>query len=452
MVRDVYFSNKVYKKYKKSHRGGFLMSSEVIKRENVEVTLKVVVEAAKFEEAINKAYNKMKSRFNIQGFRKGKAPRKIVEKFYGVEVFYEEAFNIVFPEVYETALDEHNIDPVDHPKVDLEDIVAGQDVVFTAVVEVMPEFEVADYVGIEVEKKEYNVQEEDIQRELDGLAEKNSRMITVEDRAVKEGDMVIIDYKGMVDGIAFEGGTAERQSLTIGSGQFIPGFEEQLVGKNIGEEVEVQVTFPEEYHAEELAGKAAIFEVKIHEIKEKEVPVIDDEFAKDVSEFDTLEELTNDIKKNLEEDAKNRAIQEQRNDVIEAIANKVELEIPSAVVNRQIDNMLADFDYRLQFQGLNLEYYLQLTGTKEEDLREQMRPDAVKTVKNELILEKIGAKENIVATDEELEEQLEKMAKQYNQEIEKLKTNLRQQDLNAIKEGIIIRKTVDFLAENAKLI
>lgn len=427
------------------------MSSEVIKKENTKVTLKVVVEAAKFEEAINKAYNKMKSRFNIQGFRKGKAPRKIVERHYGVEVFYEEAFNIAFPEAYEAALKEHNIDPIDHPEIDIEEIKQGEDVVFTAGVEVMPEFEVKDYKGIEVEKKEYNVQEEDIQKELDALVEKNARMISVEDRAVKENDMVIIDYKGMVDGVAFEGGTAERQSLTIGSGQFIPGFEEQLIGKNIGEEVEVKVTFPEEYHSEELAGQDAVFEVKVHEIKEKELPVLDDEFAKDISEFDTLDELKNDIKNKLDEEAKNRAEQDLRNSVIEAVANKVELEIPKAVVERQIDNMLSDFDYRLQYQGLNLQYYFQLTGTKEEDLRDQMRADAEQTVKNELVLEKIGQQENILATDEELNEQLEKMAKQYNQELDKLKSSLREQDLNSIKEGIVIRKTVDFLVESAKI-
>jgi trigger factor len=427
------------------------MNSEVIKKENIKVTLKVVVEAAQFEEAINKAYGKMKSKFNIQGFRKGKAPRKIVERFYGVEVFYEEAFNIAFPAAYEAALKEHNIDPVDHPQIDIEEIKAGEDVVFTADVEVMPEFEVKDYKGIEVEKKEYNVQEEDIQKELDALVEKNARMIAVEDRAVKAEDMVIIDYKGMVDGVAFEGGTAEKQNLTIGSGQFIPGFEEQLIGKNVGDEVEVKVTFPAEYHSEELAGQEAIFEVKVHEIKEKELPVVDDEFAKDVSEFDTLEELKNDIKNKLEEEAKNKAEQDLRSSVIEAVANKVDIEIPNAVIERQIDNMLADFDYRLQYQGLNLQYYFQLTGTKEEDLRDQMRADATQTVKNELVLEEIGKQENLVATEEELNEQLEKMATQYNQELEKLKSSLRDQDLKSIKEGIVIRKTVDFLVENAKI-
>lgn len=427
------------------------MSSEVIKKENTKVTLKIVLDDAQFEKAINKAYNKMKSRFNIQGFRKGKAPRKIVEKFYGVEVFYEDAFNLAFPEAFEAAIKENDIEPVSQPEIDIEEIEAGKGVTFTAVVEVMPEFEVKDYKGIEVEKKEYNVQEEDIQKELDSMVEQNARMIAIEDRAAKDGDMVIIDYKGMIDGEAFEGGTAEKQNLTIGSGQFIPGFEEQLIGKNIEEEVEVKVTFPEEYHSEELAGKEATFEVKIHEIKEKELPEVDDEFAKDVSEFDTLEELKNDIKSKLEEDVKKKAEQELRNSVVETVANTVEIEIPKAAIDRQVDNMLADFDYRLQFQGINLQYYFQLTGTTEEELREQMREDAAKTVKNELVLEKIGKEEKIEATEEELEEQLKTMAAQYNQELDKLKSNLRDQDLKYIKEGIIVRKTIDFLVENAKV-
>lgn len=427
------------------------MSSEVIKKENTKVTLKIVLDDAQFEKAINKAYNKMKSRFNIQGFRKGKAPRKIVEKFYGVEVFYEDAFNLAFPEAFEAAIKENDIEPVSQPEIDIEEIEAGKGVTFTAIVEVMPEFEVKDYKGIEVEKKEYNVQEEDIQKELDSMVEQNARMIAIEDRAAKDGDMVIIDYKGMIDGEAFEGGTAEKQNLTIGSGQFIPGFEEQLIEKNIEEEVEVKVTFPEEYHSEELAGKEATFEVKIHEIKEKELPEVDDEFAKDVSEFDTLEELKNDIKSKLEEDVKKKAEQELRNSVVETVANTVEIEIPKAAIDRQVDNMLADFDYRLQFQGINLQYYFQLTGTTEEELREQMREDAAKTVKNELVLEKIGKAEKIEATEEELEEQLKTMAAQYKQELDKLKSNLRDQDLKYIKEGIIVRKTIDFLVENAKV-
>ncbi len=427
------------------------MSSEIIKKEDTEITLKLVVESAKFEEAISRVYNKTKSKFNIQGFRKGRAPRKIIERYYGVEIFYEDAIEMIFPEVYEAALKEHNVEPVDNPKIDIEEINKDEDVIFTAVIEVMPEFEVTEYKGIEVKKKEYNVQEEDIQKELDTLLEKNARMIAIEDREVQENDMVIIGYKGTIDGVAFEGGTAERQNLIIGSGQFIPGFEEQLVGKNIGEEVKVEVTFPEEYHAKELAGQDAIFEVVIHEIKEKEIPQLDDEFAKDVSEFDTLDELKNNIKEDLEKDAKNRAEQELRNDIVEQVSNKIDIKIPDAVIERQVDNMLMDLGYNLQYQGLSIEHYLQMMGITGEDLREQMKADAVKTVRNELVLGKIGEQENIVATDEELNEEIQKTAEQFGQDFEKMKSGLKEQDLKSIREGIIFRKTVDFLVENAQI-
>ncbi len=427
------------------------MSSEIIKKEDTKITLKLVVENAEFEKAINNAYNKMKSKFNIQGFRRGKAPRKIIERYHGVEVFYDEAIEEVFPGAYGAALEEHDIEPVDYPEVDIETIGKGEDVVFTVVIEVMPEFEITDYKGIEVEKKEYNVREEDIQKELDALLEKSARMIAIEDREVQDEDMVIIDYKGTVNGEAFEGGTAEGQNLIIGSGQFIPGFEEQLVGKNIGDEVKVEVTFPEEYHVKELAGQDAVFDVVIHEIKEKEIPQLDDEFAKDVSEFDTLDELKNSIKEKLEENAKNRSEQELRNNVIEKVSDKVDIKIPDAATERRINNMLMDFEYNLQHQGLNLEYYFHVTGTTEEDLRKQMEADAVKAVKNELVLEKIGAQENITATDEELDEQIEKTAGQFGQDPETMRASLREQDLESIKAGIIFRKTVDFLVENAEI-
>ena len=428
------------------------MSSEIIKKEDTKITLKLVVESAKFEEAINKAYNKTKSKFNVQGFRKGKAPRKIIERLYGVEVFYEEAVDIVLPEVYGDALKEHDIEPVDYPKIDIEEINKGEDVIFTAIVEVMPEFEVTEYKGIEVEKKEYNVQEEDIQKELDDLLEKGARMIAVDDRPVKDEDMIIFDYKGMIDGVPFEGGSAEKWSLTVGSEQFIPGFEEQLVGKNIGEQAEVNVTFPEDYHSKDLAGKDAVFEVIIHEIKEKEMPQLDDEFAKDVSEFDTLDELKNNIKENLEKEAEDKSEQELRNKIIGLVSDKIDIKIPDAVIERQVDNMLMDFGYNLQYQGLNLEYYLQATGITEESLREQMRPDAAKTVKNELVLEKIGEQENIVATDEDIDEQIGKMANQYGQDLKEIKSKLGEQDLKSVREGIIFKKTVDFLVENANII
>lgn len=429
------------------------MSSEIIKKEDTKLTLKIVVEAEKFEEAINKAYNKMKSRFNIPGFRKGKAPKKIIEANYGVEIFYEEAINISFPEAYEAALTEHNIDPVDQPSIDIEDeIQKGKDVVFTVDVEIMPEFTVENYKGIEVEKKEYNVQEEDVQKELDLLVQNSARMISVEGRPVQNGDTVILDYSGMVDGVQFPGGTAEKQTLTIGSGLFIPGFEEQLIGVNLGEELDVNVTFPEKYHSEDLAGKDAVFHVKIHEIKEKELPQVDDEFAKDVSDFDTLEELKTDLKNKLEEAAKNREAQELETAVIDGVLSKVELDVPNAVIEKQIDQMLQEFEFSLSYQGMNLETYYQMTGAKESDLRDQMRDDAERKVKSDLILEKISELENIEVTDEDYNAEIEKMASQYNQEVDTLKSRLREQDINYIKDNLTLKKTVDFLLENAKVI
>lgn len=428
------------------------MQSEIIKQEENKITLKLVVPAGDFEKAVDKAYGKLKGRFNIPGFRKGKAPRKLIEAQYGKEVFYDEAINICLPDVYEAALEAHKIEPIDRPVIDFEDIVPGQDVVFTAVVEVMPEFTLGNYKGIEVEKLEYNVQEEDIEKALKEMQEKNGRMIAVEDRPVKDGDLVIIDYKGMVDGVAFEGGTAERQSLVIGSGQFIPGFEDQLIGANIGDQVEVKVTFPEEYHAEELAGKDAVFEVKIHEIKEKELPALDDEFAKDVSEFDTLEELKADIKAKLEERFKAETEQTLRNQLVDAVVAQVELEVPAPVVERQLDAMVRDFGYQLSFQGLNLEYYYKITNTSEADLREQMRPDAINRVKAQLVLEKISEVEGIEATEADLEEEIAKVASQYKQEAAQFKERLREADLNYFKETIVLRKTIDFLVEHAKIV
>ena len=427
------------------------MSSELVKQEDNKITLKIVVGAEQFEEAVTKAYNKIKGKFNIPGFRKGKAPRKVIETKYGEGVFYEEAINFCFPTAYEEALETFKINPVDRPEIDIEQMVKGKEVIFTAIVEVMPEFTVENYKGIEVDKIEYNVQEEDIQKELENMQQKNARMISVEDRPVKDKDLVIIDYKGSVDGFYFEGGSAERHSLEIGSGQFIPGFEEQLVGASIGDEVKVNVTFPEEYHAEDLAGKAAVFEVKVHEIKEKELPNLDDEFAKDVSEFDSLDELRTDLKTKLEESAKNKATQDLRNAVVDKVVASVELQLPNAVVDKQIDNMLRDFDYQLRYQGLNLEYYYQMSGAKEEDLREQMRSDATMRVKTQVVLDKIGEVEAFEATDEEVNQEIERMAAQYRQEVEKFKANIREQELNYIKDNIITRKTIDLLVENAKI-
>ncbi|RKD28974.1 trigger factor [Thermohalobacter berrensis] len=428
------------------------MSSTVLKKENNEVTLKIEVPAEKFEEGIQKAYLKNRKRFNIPGFRKGKAPKRIIEARYGKGIFYEDAINFVFPEAYSKAVDEHELEPVDRPEIDIEQIEEGKPVVFTAKVTVKPEVKLGDYTGIEVEKVEYNVTEEDVEKEIERMRERNARLVEVKDRPVKEGDILTIDYEGYVDGEQFEGGTAQNQSLEIGSGRFIPGFEEQLVGKNKDEEVEVNVTFPEEYHAENLAGKDATFKVKIHEIKEKELPELDDEFAKDVSEFDTLDELKSDVKTKLEEQAKNREKAEKENKVLEKVVEGAEIDIPEVMIENQIDNELREFEYRLRFQGLDLEKYLEMTNTKREDLRDQLRPNAEKAVRTELVLEAIAEKEEIKETEEELNKELEKIAKQYNQDAEKFKKNMKADDLEYIKLGIIKRKTVEYLVENAKFV
>ncbi|SCG82108.1 Trigger factor TF [Proteiniborus sp. DW1] len=427
------------------------MSSSVVKKENNVVTLKIEVDAETFEKGVQQAYQKNKHRFNIPGFRKGKAPRKIIEMNYGEGIFYEDAINIVFPEAYDKAIEEHKLDPVDRPTVDVEDIEKGKAVVFTADVTVMPEVKLGEYKGIEVEKSEYNVTEEEVEAELKTMRERNARIVDAGDRPVKQGDILTIDYSGFVGEEQFEGGTAQNQTLEIGSGRFIPGFEDQLVGKNKEEEVEVKVTFPEEYHAENLAGKDAIFKVIIHEIKEKELPALDDEFAKDVSEFDTLDELKADIMNRLKKQAEQREKAENENKVVEKVAELCEVDIPEVMIDRQIDDDINDFAYRLRYQGLEFEKYLELTGTQIEDLREQFKPNAEKFVKADLVLAAISEKEGIEATEEELNKELEDFAKSYNQDADKFKASLKANDLEYIKKGIIKRKTVEFLVREAKL-
>ncbi|AOT69759.1 trigger factor [Geosporobacter ferrireducens] len=425
------------------------MSSVVVKKENNEVTLKIEASAAEFEKAVEKSYHKMKGKFNIHGFRKGKAPRKLIEMQYGEGVFYEEAINELFPAAYEKAIQEHNIDPVDRPAIDIEQIGKGQDFIFTATVTVKPEVKLGEYKGIEVEQIEYNVKEDDVDAEIERLRERNSRLVAVE-RPVKEGDTLIIDYAGYVGDHQFAGGTAENQTLVIGSGQFIPGFEEQLVGVEIGKEVEVKVTFPEEYHAEDLAGQDAVFKVTVHEIKEKEMPELDDEFAKDVSEHDTLAELKEDIRKKQEEAAKNRAERERRDAIVDKAVANAEVDIPEVMVEDEIESMLKDFDRQLQFQGLNLETYLQYANKKVEEIKEQMKDDAYNRVKTQLTLEAIAKEENIEVDAAEVDQEIEKYAKQYNTEVEKFKNSMRPQDYGYMKEGIKIKKAVDFIVQQAK--
>ncbi|NBI07727.1 trigger factor [Senegalia massiliensis] len=428
------------------------MSATVEKKENNKVTLKFQVEYNEFDKAVQKAYLQNRSKFNIAGFRKGKAPRKIIESRYGEGVFYEDAINIILPEAYSDAIEENKIEPVDRPDIDISELEKGKPVIFTAEVTVKPEVELGEYKGIEVEKNEYNVTDEDVENELKTMQDRNARLVAVEDREVKEGDTVVIDYSGSVDGEKFEGGTAENQTLEIGSGQFIPGFEEQLVGKNTGEDVEVNVEFPEDYQAEELKGKKATFDVKIHEIKEKELPELDDEFAKDVSEFDTLDELKEDIKAKLEKEAKDKENAELQNNVIEKVMENSKVEIPEVMIDSQTDEEIRNLDYKLRYQGLDLEKYLELTNSKIEDLKEQLKPNAEKLVESDLVLEAIGKKENIEASDEDVDKELEKYAEQYKQDVDKFKKNLRDEDLESIKMGIIKTKTIEFLVDNAKLV
>ena len=427
------------------------MKAELVKKEGNKVTLKITVDNNKFEEAVNKAYNKTKGKYNIPGFRKGKAPKVVIETQYGKGVFYNDAIDMLFPEVYPEAIKELNIDPIDRPDLDIEEISKDNGLVMVVNVEVKPEFELGAYKGIEISKVDNTVSEEDVEARLNEMLNKNARLTSVEGKALENGDTAIIDFEGFENGVAFDGGKGENYSLVIGSNTFIPGFEDQLVGKKAGEEVEVNVTFPETYHAENLAGKPVVFNVKINDVKVKEVPVLNDEFAKDTTEFDTLAELRADVKAKLEEQAKNAADAEMRNALVEKVSANTELEVPEVMVQHQIDNMLMELNYQLQYQGLNLQQLLEMTGRGLDELREERRADAERLVKSSLILEAISEKENVEVNDADVDAELEKMASMYNMEIEKIKSSLRETDIEDIKGQIKIRKTLDLLVENATI-
>ena len=423
------------------------MKAELVKKEGNKVTLKITVDNNKFEEAVNKAYNKTKGKYNIPGFRKGKAPKVVIETQYGKGVFYNDAIDMLFPEVYPEAIKELNIDPIDRPDLDIEEISKDNGLVMVVNVEVKPEFELGAYKGIEISKVDNTVSEEDVEARLNEMVNRNARLTSVEDKALENGDTAVIDFEGFKNGVAFEGGKGENYNLVIGSNTFIPGFEDQLVGKKAGEEVEVNVTFPETYHAENLAGKPVVFNVKVNDVKVKEVPALDDEFAKDTTEFETLAELRADVKAKLEEQAKNAADAEMRNALVEKVSANTEVEVPEAMVQHQIDNMLMELNYQLQYQGLNLEQLLQMTGRGLDELREERRADAERLVKSSLVLEAIAEKENVEANDADVDAELEKMAAMYNMEVEKIKSSLRE----TIKGQIKIRKTLDLLVENATI-
>ena len=427
------------------------MKAELVKKEGNKVTLKITVDNNKFEEAVNKAYNKTKGKYNIPGFRKGKAPKVVIETQYGKGVFYNDAIDMLFPEIYPQAIKELNIDPIDRPDLDIEEISKDNGLVMVVNVEVKPEFELGAYKGIEISKVDNTVSEEELELSLNEMVNKNARLISVEGKALENGDTAVIDFEGFENGVAFEGGKGENYNLVIGSNTFIPGFEDQLVGKKAGEEVEVNVTFPETYHAENLAGKPVVFNVKVNDVKVKEVPALDDEFAKDTTEFETLAELRADVKAKLEEQAKNAADAEMRNALVEKVSANTEVEVPEAMIQHQIDNMLMELNYQLQYQGLNLQQLLEMTGRGVEELREERRADAERLVKSSLILEAIAEKENVEVNEADVDAELEKMAAMYNMEVEKIKSSLRETDIEDIKGQIKIRKTIDLLVENATI-
>ena len=427
------------------------MSSEILKKENSVVTLKLTIDAQSFDKACKDAYNKNKTKFNVQGFRKGKAPMSIVEKFYGEGVFFEDAVNTLFPDAFEAAVKEHDLDTVARPEIDVEEIGKGKNLVIIADVAVKPEITLGEYKNLTVEKPDSEVSDEEVEKEIEAMREQNARFVTVEDREVKEKDMLLIDFNGKVDGVEFEGGQAENYSIIVGSNTFIPGFEEQLVGMKLNEEKDLSVKFPDEYHAENLAGKDAVFTVKVNEIKEKELPELDDEFAKDVSEFDTLDDLKADAKAKLQKTKDEYADRELENKLVKMAAENATVEIPEAMIDSQVENMVYDFEYQLKYQGLDLENYLKFTNMSIEGLKEQMRPDAKSRVLNSLVIEAISKSENIESTEEDLEQELAKMAESYKMEVDKLKSTLRPSDMDYIKDTVVARKTVEFIKGNANL-
>lgn len=427
------------------------MNCKVEKTKNAnEVKLELTIEAEKFDEAIKRVYFKSAKYFNIPGFRKGKAPMQIVEKYYGKEVFYEDAFNEVAQEALEEAVKENKLEVVSRPDIEVTQIEKGKDLIFTAIMQTKPEAKLGKYKGIEIKKVEYNVTDEDINHELGHMQEHNSRLISIEDRPVESGDITTIDFEGFVDGKAFEGGKAEGHELEIGSNSFIPGFEDQVIGMKIEEEKDIQVKFPDEYFSKDLAGKEATFKVKVHEIKKKELPELDDEFAKDVSEFDTLKELKESIKEKQQKQNDEKAKYETQEAVIKAVCEDIKVEIPSGMVETEIDNMLKDIEQRLSYQGLKLDQYLQMMGKNQEDMRKEYEPQAIEGIKSRLALEAVIKVEKIEATETEVDEKLKEMAKNYGKENDEefLKNeNVR----NYIKQGLASEKAIDFLVKNAKI-
>ena len=426
------------------------MSLQVEKLEKNMAKLTIEVGAEELEKAIQSAYQKQKSKISIPGFRKGKVPRQIIEKMYGKEIFYEDAVNELIPDAYEKALDECEEDIVSSPQIDVTQIEAGKPFIFTATVAIKPEVKLGKYKGVKVDKVDISVTDDEINEVVERERDNNARNIAVEDRPVKDGDMTIIDFEGFVDGVAFEGGKGEDYPLTIGSGAFIPGFEEQLVGAELGKEVEVNVTFPEDYHSEDLKGKAAVFKCTVKEIKEKELPDVDDEFASEVSEFDTLAEYKESIKKDLEEKKAKEAKEAKEEAAIDAIIEASEMDIPDAMIETQQKQMVDEFAQRISMQGLSMEQYLQFTGTNYNQMVEQVKPQAEKRIKSRLVLEAVAAAEKLEVTDEEYDKEIEVMAEAYQMDADKVREMLGEREAKNIRKDLLVRKAADFVVENAK--
>ena len=428
------------------------MKCKLEKTENAnEVKFEITVEAEKFDNAIKKVYFQSAKYFNIPGFRKGKAPMQIVEKYYGKEIFYEDAFNEVAQGALEEAIAENKLEIVARPEIDeSKQMEKGKDLIFTVVLQTKPEAELGKYKGIEIPKIEYNVTDKDIEHELEHMQEHNSRLVSIEDRPVEKGDIVTIDFEGFADGKAFEGGKAENYELEIGSNTFIPGFEDQIIGMKLEEEKDVNVKFPKEYFSKDLADKDATFKVKLHEIKKKELPKLDDEFAKDASEFDTLKELKEDIKKKLEKQNEDRTKYETEEAVVKALCENTKVDIPSGMIEAEVDRMYKDLETRLSYQGAKLEQYLKMMGKTEEEVKKEYEPQAKEGIKSRLAIEAVIKAEKIEATDKEVEDKLKEMAKSYGKENDK--EFLKNENVkNYIKESIESEKALEFLIKNAKI-
>ena len=425
------------------------MSVQVEKLEKNMAKLTIEVSSEEFENAIAKAYKKNKNKISMPGFRKGKAPRAMIEKMYGKGIFYEDAANSIIPDAYADAAKESELEIVAQPEIDVTQIESGKPFIFTATVALKPEVTLGEYKGIEVEKKEVEVTDEEVEAEINKVRESNARMLDIDDRATQDGDTVLIDFDGYVDGKQFEGGKADDYSLVLGSHSFIDNFEEQLVGKNIGDDVEVNVTFPENYQAEELQGKPAVFKVKIKEIKVKELPELDDDFAQDVSDFDTLDEYKADVEKKILENKENQIKREQEDQIIEKIIEKAQMEIPQQMITAQTRQMTQEFAQRLQSQGLSLEQYMQFTGLTPQKMLEELKPQALKRIQSRLVLEAVVAAENIETTEEELDKEIENMASMYQMEVDKLKEVIGEEEKKQISLDLAVQKAVEIVTEAA---